>query len=420
MYILRALRCLNIFKLKHKAPPVRYPEYMLSNTRDDFEAFNTYVINICATINEWNMYTTLANELYVHEIFISPQMSVSDGTHSGTKDAFHLTAMLCYSLGNLYGVTGDHRYRKWYIGLLDGIDRCIITSDNTYAIRTHPLNHKYGYCRVVSTDILTALVLLISGFGRFTDNHIEDLEFAITTKFLAVMQHHDFRYMDCYGDTALIDLHPNIKMSPVKIMLYIAIQALACNRKGMFSPLLFEILSSRPVYPIYSDTSLANVFRLCVLLLEAIFNAYTPTDGSSDRFYKSKKAYCKLAIGWIEHHIAYVGNCNPEVDGVLLSMYEYLGNDDMVTSCSHRVQSVINILYDHHVYRKTESARLRLGRYYADKLVTKHELPLPPLYRTNQLYWWSDPSPVIGPSEYEYPVFEYVIAYSRIAHLGIA
>jgi len=366
-----------------------------------------YLDTLVDSIPKWNILSDTDSEFNNNAIAICLGRRTDNNMPLCVDGVVERSSALCHALGRLYVVTDNKSYLDAYKKLLSGIDMCIINNDKIKGVRRTPVGVFTSETLAVSEEVLSGLLLLISGFGNIEDSYVKDFEFSIRSKLTSIIVHYDYMlYSTDSGGVS--DIKPTYIYTAPKCFAYMAIRL----AKGKYNPSDARILREVLLTPIYINDMKTRPCRCsiisCVNLLYSIFNMYNSTRDVSGTQILSKLEFVKLTIAWILCVRSYYKNSIPEIDSVLAVMYSYLNDKDLAIDVVKGVQSVINVMYDNKVVSKNNINRHILrGRWHNTERTPTTRCP-----------WCGDPVD-IAPIDEEYSAIEYIICYSRIMHLVI-
>jgi hypothetical protein len=252
----------------------------------------------------------------------------------------------------------DYRYKSYYSKLLRGVCDCFLVSGDEVHLRRLYKDEYISNNTTLSLEIISAVVLLISGFDKFKDDFIEDLEFHIKLWFDKFLTTHDYIISKINNDNMQSDISPNIIYNSSKCFAYVAARLIQPLKITNELSILKEVLLS-PVMDHYILNNLLVCRAIAAAnMLEAIFNMYPDKNNSIGM---SKHVFCELSIRWLTNINNKIGLDIPELHAVKSIFYMSYGDIVSAELEINKTQAIINILYDNRTLVKNENYRCLLN-----------------------------------------------------------
>jgi len=384
----------------------RHKDVMRSTTLEHTDDIEKYLESLVMDIVNWNILSDIDSRFNNNAVATYLGKDLLTGDPLCIDGIVERSSVLAYSIRSLYNITKKPLYLDTYKKLLYGIDMCIINSAKEQGIRKTPMGTNIAGDEYISEEILSGIMLLVSGFDLCSkDEVVADFEFSIKVKITSIILKHDYIFNTANDTRSIRDIMPTRTYTAPKCFVYMAMQLAMGNYSIIDAGILKEVINT----PTLRETLDGRMCRCGSIAsanaLLAIFNMYPDKDKKSITKVMNKSKFTKYAINWILDTRSVYHNSVPELDSILVIMYDYLCNIDMANNVTSSVQAVINVLYDNHIMEKSNRYRSILrSRWYDTPRTPKTRCP-----------WCGDPVDIAPPNE-DYAAFEYIICYSRIVN----
>jgi len=352
---------------------------LTSKTVGNAPGIKKFIKDIATKLPEWNAHLDKSN--------------VIDKTCFFDNSIYH-TCRVAQGVRNIYLTTRDEQYLDYYNRLLDTIERCLICNIDSSAILCAPKEDIPYTPKGTPVRSVSGLVMVISGFGKVSNEITENLEQGIIFKFNALLTTMDYN-IKCYCAVGkALDLAPNARYDNLKCYLYVAIRLSqrALTRRDVR---IFKYMLKTPLNysNVKTPAAVAEVL-VAINLLYSVYLLWNNTAANPATSGITKDEFIKMSIAWIQPIKDILLSNNPEIDTILYLFYTAAGRYTSRDNIIMNIEEVLNVVYDASV---------------------KHITPRTPVLecRIADRYWYTTTTAdKIWPEES--PEFEYLILYSRI------